>query len=441
MKGEKEVNFYKLPHGCVRKETTMKLLFTLCWIAYVTTYLGRLNYAACLVEIVNAEGWTKSMAGLIATGFFITYGCGQIVNGFVGDRISPKIMVAIGLSISGLVNFLFPTMHSYHFAIVLWCINGFAQSMIWSPLIRLLSEWLPAEKRLKACVNMNGTVPVGTLAVYGLSASLVYLGNWKWVFYTSGTILIIMALIWLKGIGGIEKNLDPVEDVKLDMNLHPQQAHRSEHTSFLRLAMMSAMPFICIALFMQGMLKDGVTTWIPTFLEENFGLSAAAAILSTTIVPIINLGGVYFASYINGKVFKNEVFTAMVFFMVGLTTLLLLTFANIHSVTFSLLLLAATTTFMMGINTLLASMTPSYYVRFGVTATVTGVLNASAYLGSAVSSYGNGAIVENFGWNTIMYCWCISAVVGVMACFIGATAWKKFRTESKRNEYLSKPSA
>ena len=33
----------------------MKKLLFLCRIAYVCTYLGRLNYAACLVEIVFEE--------------------------------------------------------------------------------------------------------------------------------------------------------------------------------------------------------------------------------------------------------------------------------------------------------------------------------------------------------------------------------------------------
>lgn len=422
------MNRLKMPHGCVRKPATMKALFFLCWISYVTTYLGRLNYAACLVEIVNTEGWSKGQAGLIATGFFATYGLGQIVNGYIGDKLSPKIMVGAGLGLSGLVNLIFPFMHNVPMSILLWCVNGFVQSMIWSPLVRLLSEWLPAEKRLKACVNMNATVPVGTLAVYGMSALLVFLGNWRWVFYTSGILLLVMATVWVKGIGTIEKNLEPAEEIK---PVRAKSQEPVEHKSLWKLAIASAMPLCCIALFMQGMLKDGVTTWIPTFLEENFGLTAAAAILSTTIVPIINLGGVYFASFMNAKVFKNEVLTAFTFFTTGLLALLLLTFAPIHSAALSLLLLATTTTFMMGINTLFASMMPSYFVRYGVCSTVTGILNAAAYSGSAVSSYGNGEIVERFGWNAIMYCWCIAAVVGVVACILAAGQWKKFRRQIK----------
>ena len=415
----------KMPKGRFTDPKAMKILFSLCWIAYVFTYLGRLNYAACLVEIVAEEGWSKSQAGLIATGFFLCYGLGQLVNGYVGDKLSPKVMVFCGLFCSGLVNFLFPFMGSASLAAILWCINGFVQSMIWSPIVRQLSSWLPAHKRQQACVNMNGTVPVGTLAVYGMSALIVYLGSWKYVFFTSGVLLTAMSFIWFFGISGLESRLDSEEAPVVQDASGPVVTERS--LSLGKLAVLSALPLCLLGLFMQGMLKDGVTTWIPTFLEENFGLTAAASILCTTIVPIINLGGVYFGSWVNRRFFKNEVLAALVFFTVGLAALLLLTFAPIHSAVLSLLLLAVTTTFMMGINTLLASMMPHYFVQFGVCSTVTGFLNSAVYLGSAASSYGNGAVVEHFGWDAIMYIWCICAVLGILFCALAVTKWKAFR--------------
>lgn len=414
---------FKLPRGRISDPRKMRGLFFLCWVAYVFTYLGRLNYSACLVEIMNTEGWSKAQAGLIATGFFTTYGLGQLVNGFIGDRLSPKIMVASGLAFSGLVNLFFPLMPSSAAAMVLWCINGFAQSMIWSPLVRQLSEWLPTEKRLRACANMNSTVPVGTLAVYGLSAVLVYLGNWKLVFIVSGGLLVTMAVIFFFGITKIEKQLEPAEDAVPEVK-KDQPVRR---VSMGRLILLSALPLCFVGLFMQGMLKDGVTTWIPTFLEENFGLTSAASILCTTVVPIINLSGVYLASWLNRRFFKNEVLGAMTFFLAALIALILLAFLPISSAVVSLILLAATTTFMMGINTLMASMMPSYYVQYGFCSTATGLLNAAAYIGCAVSTYGNGAIVERFGWNSIMYCWCIAAAVGAVVCGFAAKKWKSFR--------------
>ena len=415
----------KMPKGRFTDSSAMKRLFSLCWIAYVFTYLGRLNYAACLVEIMAEADWSKSQAGLIATGFFLCYGLGQLINGYVGDKIAPKIMVFCGLFCSGLINFFFPFMGSVFLSAILWCVNGFAQSMIWSPIVRQLSSWLPPEKRQQACVNMNSTVPVGTLIVYGMSALIVYLGSWKYVFFTSGILLTAMSFIWFFGISSLESRLDSEEAPAAQS---ASSSVKTEKTLSLgKLAVLSALPLCLLGLFMQGMLKDGVTTWIPTFLEENFGLTAAASILCTTIVPIINLGGVFFGSWVNRRFFKNEVLSAMVFFTVGLAALLLLTFAPIHSAILSLLLLAVTTTFMMGINTLLASMMPHYFVQFGVCSTITGLLNSAVHLGSATSSYGNGAVVESFGWNAIMYVWCICAVLGIFFCGLAAKKWKSFR--------------
>ena len=36
-----------------------KRLIFLCWLAYTTAYLGRLNFSACLVDIIDTLGTTK----------------------------------------------------------------------------------------------------------------------------------------------------------------------------------------------------------------------------------------------------------------------------------------------------------------------------------------------------------------------------------------------
>lgn len=81
-----------------------KFLFWLCWIAYFSTYIGRLNYSASLTGIILSEGFSKGQAGMIGTAFFFAYGAGQFVSGFLGDRLAPKKMVFTGLMVSGLCN-------------------------------------------------------------------------------------------------------------------------------------------------------------------------------------------------------------------------------------------------------------------------------------------------------------------------------------------------
>ena len=61
-------------------------------------------------------------------------------------------------------------------------------------------------------------------------------------------------------------------------------------------------------------------------------------------------------------------------------------------------------------------------------------MNASAYVGSALSSYGNGAVVERFGWNSIMYIWCICAAVGVLVCAFAMKRWHRFSSAEMKTE-------
>lgn len=53
------------------------LFFALCWTAYFSTYIGRLNFTASLAAISAAAGFSQSELGLVSSGFFVGYGIFQ----------------------------------------------------------------------------------------------------------------------------------------------------------------------------------------------------------------------------------------------------------------------------------------------------------------------------------------------------------------------------
>lgn len=83
----------------------LHLLFGTCWATYFLSYMGRLNYAASMVEIGADMGYTTSMLGLVATIMFISYGAGQLVGGILGDYLPPKVMALCGTLVSAACNF------------------------------------------------------------------------------------------------------------------------------------------------------------------------------------------------------------------------------------------------------------------------------------------------------------------------------------------------
>lgn len=405
-----------------------KFLFWLCWIAYFSTYIGRLNYSASLTGIILSEGFSKGQAGMIGTAFFFAYGAGQFVSGFLGDRLAPKKMVFTGLMVSGLCNLAMAGAKGSGLMTAVWCVNGLFQAFIWSPMIRLMYEYYKTETRMKACVSLNSSVPIGTMAAYGLTALVIWMSGWRAMFVLAGAALIGTSLFWITGMKRVERYA--AESGKMaEMPSGETGGSAKAAVNWKSLLIQSGFLFLMMALFVQGALKDGVTTWVPTYISETYGLSAILAITSTMVIPVFNLLGVYLASFANLHWFRNEVRTAGAFFVVSAAAILVLRLSSGRSMAVSFLMLALATTAMMAVNTMLIAVLPSYFGVIGRASSVSGLLNSSVYAGGAVSTYGIGALSVALGWNATIVIWFLMAAVSAVICFLTVRKWIAYRKE------------
>lgn len=405
-----------------------KLMFWLCWIAYFSTYIGRLNYSASLTGIILSEGFSKGQAGMIGTAFFFAYGAGQFVSGFLGDRLAPKKMVFTGLMVSGLCNLAMAGAKGSGLMTAVWCVNGLFQAFIWSPMIRLMYEYYKTETRMKACVSLNSSVPIGTMAAYGLTALVIWMSGWRAMFVLAGAALIGTSLFWITGMKRVERYA--AESGKMtEMPSGETGGSAKAAVNWKSLLIQSGFLFLMMALFVQGALKDGVTTWVPTYISETYGLSAILAITSTMVIPVFNLLGVYLASFANLHWFRNEVRTAGAFFVVSAAAILVLRLASGRSMAVSFLMLALATTAMMAVNTMLIAVLPSYFGVIGRASSVSGLLNSSVYAGGAVSTYGIGALSVTLGWNATIVIWFLMAAFSAVICFLTVRKWIAYRKE------------
>lgn len=425
-----ENGFYK-----ITDKRMTRVLFSLCWIVYFSTYIGRLNYSAGLTEIIRAEGFSRGQAGMIGTAFFFAYGAGQFVSGFLGDRLAPKKMVFTGLMVSGICNIAMAAGRSTAAMAVIWCVNGLFQAFIWSPMIRLMYEYYETETRMKACVSLNSSVPIGTMAAYGLTALVIWLSGWRAIFLLAGITLLAVALLWITGMGRVERFAAKHGEPETRDAARQAAAGKRGGTAadvsvgWKSLLLESGFIFLMAALFVQGALKDGVTTWVPTYISETYGLSAILSITSTMIIPVFNLLGVYLASFANIHWFRNEVRTAGAFFAVSAAAILVLRLASGQNMAASFLMLAIATTAMMAVNTMLIAVLPSYFGVIGRASSVSGLLNSSVYAGGAVSTYGIGALSAVLGWNATIVIWFFMAAVSAVICFLVVGKWMAYRRE------------
>ena len=89
-----------------KKQIIMMYVFTS--LVYFMSYITRVNYNTILVEISSAENIPRSLLVLPLTASFVTYGFGQIISGWLGDKFDAFKVVSSGLLLSAVMNILLP---------------------------------------------------------------------------------------------------------------------------------------------------------------------------------------------------------------------------------------------------------------------------------------------------------------------------------------------
>ena len=411
--------------GKSRKSTDSKtalVLFILCWLAYFTSYIGRLNYSSAMTVMIQDAILTRSQAGFINMVYFLAYGIGQLCNGLLGDRKHPGKMIFTGLSVAALMNLLMGFTGRFFPMSVAWGINGYAQAMIWPPIIRIFAEIPEKERKMKYCVDIVSSQVVGTLASYLMAAGVMWLFGWRAVFTAAALCLAVMAGAWMTGFRKIEKGAEE-SGRKEDRKSANAAAITQRKKSFSHLLLHCGLLAVLFPVVIHGMLKDGVTTWVPTYITETFLASPSFSILVTTVLPILNLTGAYAAKYVYGKCKEHEVKASSIFFAVATAALCGLWAGKGVSIMLTVLLFAVTTASMMAVNTLFVSMFPLRFERLGRVSTVSGFLNSVAYLGTAVSTFTIGVMVEKLGWNVTIGSWVV-LTAGALVCCVVFRKWE-----------------
>ena len=109
--------------------------------------------------------------------------------------------------------------------------------------------------------------------------------------------------------------------------------------------------------------------------------------------------------------------------MLALACLLALPMAVKASLPASLVLLAATTALMLGVNTMFINVMPVKIGRSSGAAVLSGSLNAITYLGAALATWGIGAAAEGFGWGAVFVLWAVMAGTALAVCLLLARPW------------------
>lgn len=395
-----------------RKAGAMVFLFSL---TYMVSYITRINYGAIISEMQTATGFSNELLSMALTGSSVTYGVGQIVSGMAGDRIAPKKLVLFGLLVTVLMNLLIPLCGNPLQMTFVWSINGFAQSFMWPPIVKIMAEVLSESDYKNAVAKVSYGSSAGTIAVYLISPLLIGAIGWKSVFAVSAVMGVVMMILWHK--------------FAYDVDIKKTESDTCGSKNGIKMFFMPVMLCIMLMIVLQGILRDGVTTWMPTYIAETYNLSNEISILTGVILPIFGILCFTIATKLHTEKFRNPVSCAALFFVVGTFSAVALGVFSGVSAGVSVAMSAVLTGCMHGANLMLIGMIPNYFQNTGKVSTVSGVLNSCTYIGSAISVYGTVVLSERFGWGFTITVWIAVAAAAAVICIICRKSWLKMQRD------------
>jgi OPA family glycerol-3-phosphate transporter-like MFS transporter len=396
----------------------------LCTLVYFASYLMRINFSVMIEEICKSTGNSRDALAVVLTGMTIFYGTGQVINGFLGDRISPNRMLTFGLILAAICNgamFLSP---SVPFMIAVWCVNGFAHAMLWPPIVRLLSTYLNDEEYSYAVVRVSWGSSFATIFLYLLCPVLLSFLSWRAIILSLAVVGIAIAVSWTLLYPRLFRS-----ETKKAAVTEPGKKDPAPQKKGIPLPKSVFIPVVLIFLgiVLQGMLRDGVTTWMPSFLTDSFGFDAKQSIFYTVILAVFSIFSFAGANLLHNKLFKNEVTCAGFIFVLSAICAAVLYFIQSYAIA-SILLMSLVVAGMHGINLMLITIVPKRFVKSGRVSTFSGILNAGTYVGSAIASPAFPALQKHFGgWDVPILSWIVISALGAVVCLIAVPLWQRFR--------------
>lgn len=382
-------------------------VFWMCWATYVAAYLCRLNFSTVLAKLEPALGVDKTGLGLVGSVFFVVYATGQLVNGLVGDRVSPHAFVAVGIGGTAALNLIIGAAGSYPVLVGCWALNGCFQSMFWGPMMRILSARYGGESRANISTGMSTSMVMGYMLSWTVLAGALAEASWRLYFLVPAALCAVMLAAWLLAA----RRMAPAAGAGQAAGAPAYKAPGLRET--LRTIVRDRLygtALVCVCL---GLVKESVNLWAPVILVSAFGFDVASSFGYLLLIPVANLGGILLARLLCAR-YAARVHRAVVvlFGALALAAAVLFLLSGTAPL-LCLVLLALISAMTFGINSILLAFIPISYAGKGMVSTLVGVFDFSSYLGAAVSAFALGMVLGGDDWRLAPLIWLAAAVAAV----------------------------
>lgn len=404
-------------------------------LLYTSFYLCRYNFSYANKAIADEFHFSKSDMSTILMLNFLAYGCGQIINGLLTDRIGGKRAMLIGAAGTILANVMFGAASFWGmlwlFAL-LWGVNGYLQSFGAPGFIKINSSWFSERQRGTFAGIFGFMINLGRLVANkllpALLAGFTFIGmwhvppqHWRWLFWIPAIVTTAVAIALALTVKDTPEeagyhNIHPGEADHADANIYGKLGTVFQQVTSNYLVWIIAAAYACT-----GAVRQSIDQWFPRYFQEVHQLDMTGSKFQWLgfSIPFVASAGSLLSGWISDRFFHSRrapVAAGIYFIEVGV----ILAATQVHSVNWAIFFFIMISFTVNSTHSLLG---PAAAMDIGgrkMAAFASGCIDAFQYFGAAAAIKVLGYFLDRpNGWNYYFYYLIPFGVVGgILMCSI-----------------------
>jgi len=391
------------------------------WLTYGAFYFCRTNLSAAVPGITAATSTgglalTNAEVGWILASLKIAYGLGQLLNGQLSERFSPRVMLALGMFGSAALNILFGLSTGFYFLLFVWATNGFTQSLGWTPCVRVAANWIPITRRGHAIGIIGTGYQITQGLTYVIAGQAAQHLGWRGALYVPAALLVSTGLVMLLCLREAPDD-SGVGDTALDNASIPQRERLPFAESLYWTLYNPTLWLLGLALALLNACRYGFVDWGIAHLMKARDIQVGKAGLNFFVIAIGATAGAYLAGWATDRFFGSRRAPVICVLMALLGVLTLCYDAVVRSsVTGTMLMLVVIGFCIYGPQVLLVGTAPADLAHRGTSAAAAGFVNFMGYMGAAGGDVITGYFSADAhgGWRVAIFIWAGWAFAGAL---------------------------
>lgn len=290
--------------------------FATLWGGYASYYLCRMNFSVAQPLILKEfSTWSSAEIGLIPTVYAFTYAIGQFLNGQLGEKFGARKMMTLAMSFAVITNLLFSQVSSLPMMLLLWGINGYAQSAGWSLVVKTLTNWTTTRHRGLLVGLISTCYQVGNVAAWLLAGYVAGTYGWRAAFIVPSVILGTMAVILaialrddprVVGLGRVRDDLGDDDGGKAH-TIEAMEAEKLPFAETMRLVLSNKVLWVlAIGYFCMNSVRYSFMNWAVTYMADFQGQPIKDSAFKAVALPLIGAIGAVSAGWMSDKLFHKR---------------------------------------------------------------------------------------------------------------------------------------